>query len=123
MTNLISAENIRQALQCNNPSCACHRPTGHVHCPAHDLGRQDKTPSLSLTEKDGKVLFHCFNGCLGETLLDALRERGLWSAAKKGKGNISSGKRCNRPTVPGLTLEELAKAKGFQIDGPKGLMA
>ena len=124
---MITAGGIREALQCDNPSCVCHKPTGNVHCPAHDPERQDKTPSLSLTEKD-KPLFHCFNGCSQEAVIDAMKKMGLWSHAKgsefkKGRGNKSAGKRSNTATPPGLTLEELAKAKGFQIDGPVGLTA
>ncbi|MFN3562733.1 MAG: DUF3987 domain-containing protein, partial [Chloroherpetonaceae bacterium] len=37
-------------------------------CPAHN----DKTPSLSITEKDGKILVHCFAGCSTESVLDAV---------------------------------------------------
>ena len=33
---MITTGRIRKALQCDNTSCACHKPTGHVHCPAHD---------------------------------------------------------------------------------------
>ncbi|MGQ9688046.1 MAG: hypothetical protein ACUVXF_04550, partial [Desulfobaccales bacterium] len=126
---MITAETIRQALRCDNPSCACHKPTGLVHCPAHDPARQDKTPSLSLNEKDGKVLCHYFNGCSQVAVVEALRAKGLWPSAreynfvKKGKRNISTGKGCNTATPPGLTLERLAKTKGLQIDGPKGLAA
>lgn len=99
-----------------------------MHCPVHDPARQDKTPSLSLTEKDGKVLFHCFNGCSQEAVLDAMKEKDIWppvngNDSKKGRGNKSAGKGRNTATPPGLTLEELAKAKGLQIDGPKGLTA
>jgi hypothetical protein len=44
-------------------------------CPAHD----DRAPSLHVTEKDGKVLVHCFAGCSNEAVIDALRTRGLWT--------------------------------------------
>jgi len=38
-------------------------------CPAHD----DRRPSLSLREgRDGRVLLHCFAGCGGLAVLDAL---------------------------------------------------
>ncbi|MGQ9689201.1 MAG: hypothetical protein ACUVXF_10505 [Desulfobaccales bacterium] len=61
-------------------------------------------------------------------MIEALRERELWPTreynfVKKGKRNISAGNPRNSATPPGLTLEELAKAKGLQIDGPKGLTA
>lgn len=38
-------------------------------CPAH----ADKSPSLSITEKDGRVLMHCFAGCTFEQVMDAMK--------------------------------------------------
>lgn len=43
-------------------------------CPAHD------GHSLIATEKDGKVLFKCHNGCSQTEVITALREIGLWSS-------------------------------------------
>ncbi len=43
-------------------------------CPAHE----DRSPSLSIREVDGKVLVHCFTGCPQENVIEALRSRGLW---------------------------------------------
>lgn len=40
-------------------------------CPAH----QDRSPSLSIREGNGKVLLHCFAGCSIETVCDALKVR------------------------------------------------
>lgn len=37
-------------------------------CPAHE----DKDPSLSVTEKDGKILVHCFSGCSIDAILNAI---------------------------------------------------
>lgn len=42
-------------------------------CPAHD----DHNPSLSLTERNGTLLWHCHTGCPKEAVTAALRERGL----------------------------------------------
>lgn len=39
-----------------------------ARCPAH----ADKSPSLALEERDGKVLFHCFAGCAPEDVLAAV---------------------------------------------------
>jgi putative DNA primase/helicase len=44
-------------------------------CPAHD----DHHPSLSIAERDGKVLIKCWGGCGQDAVLDALRSRKLWS--------------------------------------------
>lgn len=43
-------------------------------CPAHN----DKNPSLSITEKDGKVLVRCHAGCKQRDVVDALKRLGLW---------------------------------------------
>ena len=78
---MITAESIRQALQCGEPSCDCHKPNENVHCPAH----ADSTPSLSVTEKDGKILFHCHGGCPQNRVISALKEKGLWPSSNGGR--------------------------------------
>lgn len=45
-----------------------------VHCPAHE----DRNPSLSITEQNGKLLVKCFAGCDQESVIQGLRDRGLW---------------------------------------------
>lgn len=40
-------------------------------CPAHE----DRNPSLSLREDQGKTLVHCFSGCTAEAVCAALRIR------------------------------------------------
>lgn len=48
---------------------------GYVaRCPAHD----DKNPSLSLKDDDGKILVHCHAGCEQGAVVDALKAQGLW---------------------------------------------
>ncbi len=46
---------------------------GMARCPAHD----DRTPSLSVSERDGKLLTHCHAGCSQEAVWAALKDRGL----------------------------------------------
>jgi putative DNA primase/helicase len=45
-----------------------------AHCPAHD----DRQPSLSIRDVDGKVLVRCHAGCDQRDVIAALKERGLW---------------------------------------------
>ena len=45
--------------------------------PGHGQGNGDKNPSLSITESEGKVLFHCHGGCDQREVFDAVRERNL----------------------------------------------
>jgi hypothetical protein len=70
----MTAEAIAQALQA--------RRTGPgrwmARCPAHD----DRTPSLSIAERNGSVLVHCFAGCRQSEVIEALRARGLWPERK-----------------------------------------
>ncbi len=82
-------DEIRSALRCGQLRCACQRPRGQVHCPAHD----DARPSLSITEREGRTLLHCFAGCTQEAVIDALRGRGLWTG------------RPPAPRVTGLLLD------------------
>jgi len=49
-----------------------------ARCPAHD----DRSPSLSITERGDKVLLHCFAGCDQQAVIEALRARGLWPERK-----------------------------------------
>jgi putative DNA primase/helicase len=43
-------------------------------CPAHD----DRTPSLSIRESEGKILAKCHAGCPQEAVVSALKDLGLW---------------------------------------------
>src|ERR1017187_7728423 len=54
---------------------------GVALCPGHD----DHNPSLSIENKNGKVLFKCFSGCSQESVLTALKERGLWPDTNRGE--------------------------------------
>ena len=50
-----------------------------ARCPAH----ADRSPSLSIRDADGRVLVHCFGGCTQDDVIEALRQRGVWPAAKQ----------------------------------------
>ena len=61
-------------------------------CPAHE----DRMPSLSIGYgHHGNILVHCFAGCDGNSVISALRERGLWPWQP----------RIDRPSLPGSTKE------------------
>ena len=51
--------------------------------PGHGSGNGDKNPSLSITESDGKVLFHCHAGCDQREVFDAVRDRNLLPTTPK----------------------------------------
>ena len=48
-------------------------------CPAHD----DRNPSLSVSDKNGKILVKCWAGCTQEAVIGALRDLGLWHSASR----------------------------------------
>ncbi|MGC8733298.1 MAG: hypothetical protein ACP5RC_13730 [Halothiobacillaceae bacterium] len=50
-----------------------------ARCPAHE----DRKPSLSITERDGRLLVHCHAGCPQDTVVDALKARGLWPEPRR----------------------------------------
>lgn len=45
-----------------------------ARCPVH----ADRNPSLSVTERDGKLLVHCHAGCPQRDVIEALKARKLW---------------------------------------------
>ncbi len=47
---------------------------GIARCPAHD----DKKPSLSISEDDGKILVKCHAGCSQDSVIHALKSQKLW---------------------------------------------
>jgi hypothetical protein len=76
---MITADTIRQALRCGNPSCACHKPGGYVHCPGHDDGDY---PNFAVSESDGgKILVKDHSGCSQGQVITALKEKGLWPSS------------------------------------------
>ena len=73
----VSVIEIQQALQCGTSGCRClANSNARYHCPVH----AGAGASLSVTEKDGKILVHCFSGCEGTTVVAALKKKHLWPA-------------------------------------------
>jgi len=50
-----------------------------ARCPAHD----DREPSLSIRDADGKALVRCHAGCNQRDVIAALKERGLWDCKER----------------------------------------
>ena len=48
-------------------------------CPAHD----DRNPSFSVSDKNGKILVKCWAGCSQESVIGALCGMGLWHTASR----------------------------------------
>jgi putative DNA primase/helicase len=67
-----------------------------ARCPAH----KDDTPSLSITEKNGKVLARCFAGCDQRDVIAALRDRGLWEVTGKIAGRFARKQQRRVPDEP-----------------------
>lgn len=73
-----TASDIRHALECSKPGCACHKGP-NVHCPAHG----DGVPSLTVHEgSNGTPLVNCKTGCTQKDVIAALKGRGLWTEHK-----------------------------------------
>ncbi len=58
-----------------------HGERGRARCPAHG-GPRSRPDSLSIAERDGRVLVKCHRGCAQADVIAALRDRGLWPAAR-----------------------------------------
>lgn len=108
-----------EALQCPNQGCDCRKARlgkGHVHCPAHE----DSDPSLSITEKGGKLLVRCHAGCEQDSVVEALRDQGLWM--KRGHRGARRTRQTRKDPIryevrdPGGCLA----AVHVRIDGPNG---
>jgi len=65
----MSADTLARALKARRSGS-----TWTAKCPAHD----DRNPSLSIREVDGKVLLHCHAGCTQRDVINALKAGGLW---------------------------------------------
>jgi hypothetical protein len=75
-------------------------------CPAHD----DRHPSLSISEVDGKVLVHCHAGCDQRDVIAALQERGLWQTTGRVLGIARNQRRRHAKEPDADTLKRSAAA-------------
>jgi putative DNA primase/helicase len=53
------------------------------YCPVHEADGRPHQPSLSVSEKNGKVLVKCFAGCDQNAVVAALKDRGLWPESER----------------------------------------
>lgn len=105
-----------------------------ARCPAHE----DRSPSLSIAEKDGTVLVHCFAGCSVEDVCGAVGveltelfppRNDKWEAQEKPvrfggmKFTAIDALRCleNEGFVIGLLASDMAEGKVLTDDEQKRL--
>lgn len=86
-------------------------------CPAHD----DKHSSLSITVKDGRLLWKCHAGCDQRAVFDALKSRGLLpDRAPRPRPATSHDKPGPRPEPTGRALEAHDGGKAPKKPEPLG---
>ena len=75
-------------------------------CPAHD----DREPSLSIRDADGKVLVRCHAGCNQRDVIAALKERGLWDGKAHSSLRTSRHRKVSPPRPDPDQVERSAVA-------------
>jgi hypothetical protein len=77
-------------------------------CPAHD----DREPSLSIRDAEGKALVCCHAGCLQRNVIAALKARGLWDGKTRsnlcGANRRKGAERRPDPQLPDRSAAALA---------------
>ena len=84
-------------------------------CPAHE----DKTPSLAISEKDGKILLHCYAGCSTENIVAAigLEMRDLFAAENTPQGGHAADNNTN-PSAASKSKREITAVYDYKdMDG------
>ena len=77
-----------------------------ARCPAHD----DRKPSLSIRDADGKVLVRCHAGCEQRDVIAALKERGLWDGKELSTFRKSRPRKVSPPRPDPHQVERSAVA-------------
>ena len=94
-----------------------------ARCPAHD----DRHPSLSVTERDGTILFYCHAGCTQDAVIDALRSLGALPSSNGAKASATPERAYRLPLPDGRVAEHHRVGDGpektiwWELDGHKGL--
>ena len=92
-------------------------PDGHMAAcpvPKHGKGRGDKNESLSVTERDGKILMRCFGGCDTEAIVRAIGLQMKDLFCGEGGTGIPANTAAQAPRN-GCTLEQFADAKRIPV--------
>jgi hypothetical protein len=88
-------------------------------CPAHD----DQKPSLSVSEKGGRILLHCFAGCRAESIVSAvsLSITDLFAGTDRTTGARIVATYDFRDELGNLLYQEVRyDPKGFRVRRPDG---
>ena len=101
------------------------KPEGQGHmafCPSHDDGVKHGRRSLSITEKDGKVLLHCFAGCEYRTIIETLGLGGKNAASRSAKAAKRVTAEYAYQDTAGKTIAEIVRyePKDFRVRRPDG---
>ncbi len=117
----MNARDIAQALACGQPGCKCGKKAGGgylTHCPAHP----DKTPSLSVSDVNGKTLCNCLAACSQEVVSEALKNRGLFLSDNGGKPRFIVDKAYDYQDFTGKLIFQVCRSasKDFRQRRPDG---
>ena len=74
----MNAEAVAHALHARRSGSSWMAP-----CPVHEADGRPHNPSLSIREKNGKVLFHCHGGCAQRDVVEAVKALGVWEQAEE----------------------------------------
>src|SRR5689334_5507768 len=86
-------------------------------CPTHD----DRKPSLSITDENGKVLVHCHAGCGQEQVIDRLKSLNLWpnERAETPRRTVARYVYCDKNGEPRYRVIRMSD-KSFRLERADG---
>jgi 5S rRNA maturation endonuclease (ribonuclease M5) len=77
-------------------------------CPAH----KDRNPSLSISERNGKILIHCHSGCEQERVISVLKSRGLWPEPERRDVDVNAEAIYSYTNAQGELLYQVVRKPG-----------